>query len=214
MVSNQRNGELGVGRQTLSREVVDRHKRDRVVVAASTLTHEIGPRALTVTLLTKRAKMARNTFYDLFEDRGDALSYAMKTGNAKLGRAVDEGAAGAGEWLLILRLTMDRLLDAVAADPHLAELCLLHSRTIEGDASPYDPELVQAIAKVVRFGRREGAAPGPGPRTEELIAYGVLSVIAERLRRGDLESLRGLGGEFSDLASRPFITRESLRVAD
>lgn len=204
MVSKRRYEELGAGRQKLPREISDRYKRERAVAAVSALVHEVGPGALTVTLLTKRAKMARNTFYELFDDRGDALSYAVRAGNAKLKRAIDEGATGSDDWLPVLRMTMDSLLEAVAADPRLAELCLVHGRVVESVASPFDPELVQTIAGVLRPGRRGGPAPGPGPRTEELIAYGILSVIAERLRRGDVDSLRGLGGELSDLASRPF----------
>jgi hypothetical protein len=39
----------------------------------------------------------------------------------------------------------------------------------------------------------------------QTLAYGVLAVITERLRRDEAESLRGLAGELAVLATMPFL---------
>lgn len=120
-------------------------------------------------------------------------------------RAIDDGAGGIGPWPKRMEAVIGSLLDAVADDPDLSELCLVHGRYGMDAAGPFDPELVQALAGVIRGGRQSGPEPDPGTRAEELVAYGVLAVVAERLRRDEVESLRGLAGELSVLVTMPFL---------
>jgi hypothetical protein len=129
-------------------------------------------------------------------------------GNARLKKAIVDGAAGDG-WQKRVEATLERLLDTVEADPYLAELCLVHASGLEAAATPFDPVLVQTLAAALRPKRNEGPEARPGPRIEELVAVGILSVVAERLRRGEAESLRGLAGELSVLATGPARTDRS-----
>lgn len=157
--------------------------------------------------------MARNTFYGLFDNRDAAIRFALALGNSRLREAIDDGAGGTGPWPRRMEAVIESLLDMVEDDPHLSELCLLHGRCVMDTAGPFDPELVQALAGVIRAGRQDGPDPGPGPRAEELVAYGVLAVIAERLRRDEAESLRELAGELSELAIMPFREIDPLPAA-
>jgi hypothetical protein len=125
-------------------------------------------------------------------------------GNARLKEAVLDGAAGGDPWPRRMETMIARLLDTVEDDPSLAELCLVYGRGAGDLAAPFESGLVQTLAGVIRPGRQNGPEPGPGPHAEELVAYGVLGVIAERLRRDEADSLRGLAGELSELVTMPF----------
>lgn len=153
--------------------------------------------------------MARNTFYELFANRQDAIRFALELGNARLKQAIKEGAASGERWPRRMGAIIESLLDTVVGDPRLAELCLVHGRGFNDAGAPFDPGLVETLAGVIRPARRSSPKPGPGPRTEELIAYGVLSVIAERLRREEAGPSRVLAGELSELAVLPFRSRRA-----
>jgi AcrR family transcriptional regulator len=190
------------GRHELPQELIDRYKRYRAAVAVGEIASEEGLHQLTVSRVTKRAKMSRGTFYELFENREAAIRYALDLANGWLKEAIDKAADSDGPWPRRIEAVLESLLGTVEAHVHLSELCLVHGCGAEGAEAPFDPELVQTLAGVLRPGRRDGPKPGPGPRTEELFAYGILAVAADRLREGEAKSLRGLSRELSALAVR------------
>lgn len=200
-------------RPRLSQDVLDSYKRARIAHAVSLVVHEVGIPGLTVALLVRKAEMARNTFYELFANTAEAVRFATATGNARLRKAIDDGLASGGGWQQRTEAAIERLLDTVEADPELAELCLVHAPGRHAIEAPFDPDLVQTLAGILRPGRREGPKPGPGPHAEEIIAFAILGVIAGRLRRGEASSLRSLAGELSTLAALPFREGGSARDA-
>src|SRR4051794_26295077 len=120
MVSHSQDNGRSIGRLPLPLEVIDGYKRERVAHALSLTVHEVGLPGLTVSLLVKRAAMARKTFYEIFANREDALGFAVAMGNARLKKAIDDGAAGGGRCRRRIEAAIERLLDTVEADPHLA----------------------------------------------------------------------------------------------
>jgi AcrR family transcriptional regulator len=193
--------------------VVDWYKRERVARAAGLVAHEVGLPGVTVSLLVQRAAMARNTFYELFANRDEALLFAIELGTARLRKAIDDGLASRGPWERRTKAAIESLFDAVEDDPMMAELCLVHAPGLRDRAVPLDPDLVQTLAGILRPGRGDGPKPGPGPHTEEIVALGILTVVAERLRRGESSSLRVLAGELFTLALLLFRGVESVHGA-
>ncbi|HET9154041.1 MAG TPA: hypothetical protein VFN85_07995 [Solirubrobacterales bacterium] len=173
--------------------------------ALAAVTCEVGPGRLTVALVTSRGKMARNTFYELFENSDDAFRRTLGFASDKLRAAIDVAVDHEGSWAERIGRVIQALLGAAAEEPDLAALSLLHYGGTPGAKSPFDPVVVDTLAGVLRPGRKEVPALLPGPRTEELIAYAILGVIAERLRRGDPEALAPLATELTELALRPFL---------
>jgi AcrR family transcriptional regulator len=191
-------------RRRLPQEVIDRYKRERVARAAGLVVHEVGLPGVTVSLLIQRAAISRNTFYELFANREKAIIFASQLGNDRLKEAIEGGSGNEGDWRRRIEAAIERLIETVEAGPELAELCLVHAPGTEIAEAPFDPGLVQTLAEVLRPGRKESPGPGPDPRTEELVAFGILSVIAERLRRGEAKGLGGLAGELPVLVTGPF----------
>lgn len=199
-------------RPRLSQEVLDSYKRARIAEAVVLVVHEVGIPGLTVSLLVRKAEMARNTFYELFANSEEAVRFAVEMGNARLKKAIDDGVDSGGGWQRRTEAAIERLLDSVEADPELAELCLVHAPGLRGADAPFDPGVVQTLAGILRPGRKEGPKPGPGPRTEEIIAFSILGIIAGRLRRGEAKSLRGVARELAVLAVLPFREAQSGRA--
>jgi AcrR family transcriptional regulator len=207
MVFKKPKSAVSPGRYQLPKEMVDAFKRERVVHGIGDAARDLDVKRLTVTDITKRAKMARNTFYELFDNREDALRYAVAAGNRRLRDAIDRAADQDGGWEKRTKAALRELLAEVAAAPGLAELCLAQGSSVEQpQAIPFDPALIETLAGILRAGRPERSQPGPGPRLEELLACGILSVIAKRLREGDIGGLPNLATELFELVSLLFPT--------
>jgi AcrR family transcriptional regulator len=197
---------LPEGRPLLSQEFIDERKRERCALAISELVHEVGVGGLTVSLIVKRARIARATFYHLFTDCEEALFYACKLGSRRLREALEAGADEPQEWEESVRSAIAALVSAAQAEPRLAELCLLHARVHANPLKgPYDPELLAALAEIIGRGRTECSRWEPASCNEELLASGIFSIIAERLWRGEAESLGALSSELAALATTPFL---------
>jgi AcrR family transcriptional regulator len=194
MVSkNAKSGNSAPGRPPLLPQAfVDEHKRERCALALSEVVHEVGVGGMTVTLLTKRARMARNTFYTVFENQEGALRYAYELGNRRLREAVEGVDSGAGA----LEEAVEALLAAAEKEPYLIELCLVHGcGHIGPKTGPYDQKLVEVLTTLAasRENSREGAAT-----IDELLALSILSLIASCLRRGEASSLTTLSGPIAE----------------
>lgn len=186
-------------------------KRERVAAAVSRLVHERGIEAATVGRIVAEAGIARSAFYGLFENRDDALRFAVQAGERRLLRAIDESLGREGGWEEGVAATLGALLLAAQGDPLLAEIALVF-RVADGglpSVGPCNPRLVEALAGALGAGRRRAPA-APGPRTEELVALGVLGVVIGRLRRDEADGLSALGPELTQLATRAFAVPSGL----
>lgn len=191
-------------RPMLSQEIIDGFRRERILKDLAEAVSEVGPHRVTVADVTSRGRIARSTFYGQFENIEDALGQAVEFGSARLRGAIDAGADCEGTWDRRTGEVVSALLAAASAEPALAELCLVHACARPDVAGPLEPAVVEALAGVLRARRRSVPGPGPGLRTEELIAYGILAVIAERLRHGGAATLPDLSEELTALAVLPF----------
>lgn len=186
------------GRPLIPQEVVADFKRERCAVALSEVVSEAGMGGLTVNALVKQARMARGTFYDLFGGLQNAARYAAELGCERLREAVEEGARGEGPWEDRLEAAITGLLETARQEPALAELCLVHTRgwMTGEDGRPCESELVEALAGLLD---EPGNDKTRGPLAL-LAAYGVLSIIGQRLRGDDAKALDGLAGELIGIA--------------
>jgi AcrR family transcriptional regulator len=175
----------------------DSYKRQKVAQAAAELVREVGLSGLTVRHIIQRGKMACCTFYELFENRADVLRFAVALGNDKLRAAIEDAASEPGDANARMERVVKALLAAAEADPALTALCLAQGdAALEPTTPTFDPELLAALAKGLQ---PETRFPAPFPCLDELLACGVLSLVAERLNRGQEKSLGLLSPELIEL---------------
>ncbi len=196
-----------MGHSQLPQQFVDDYKRERCALAIGELVHEHGPAALTVDRICKEAKMARATFYDLFEGCDAAFQFACELGVRRLREALETGAHPQLPWRERVGAAIGSLLQAIEADLYLAELCLVHGG---GRGNPtfalLPPELLEALANVIGQARAERPACEPPALTEELMASGIIAVIAGEVWRGNSLLFGDLQEELATLTAMPFMS--------
>lgn len=154
--------------------------------------------------------MSRTTFYALFSSLANCRSFAFCEAYGQLFGNL--GAADAGEpWPARLRTALDRLFAAIAAEPALAELCLVHCFAGAEEARGHDYEAgVRAMTETMRGARTAATSTvgpvhlGPPAVTEELLARGVVSLAALQARRGEPAALVGQREEAIALVAAAF----------
>jgi AcrR family transcriptional regulator len=201
------------GRQPLPQEVRDAFKRERVAMAVAEVSHRVGVGKISVSAITAEAKMARNTFYDLFANRDEAVSYAARLANGKLRSRIEKAAGSGGDWPQRVAAILEAVCETAAAEPHLYELGLAEGCITHDNWTPYDPALVGTLTVALRPGEAAPVLTDISPRTDELVVYGVLSVIAGRLRRREGHALPALASELADLVKLPYLSAGAADLA-
>jgi AcrR family transcriptional regulator len=199
-------------RRALPREFVEAHQRQRVVVAIAELAHEHGGSgALTAAQIIARARMSRNTFYELFGSKDNGVRFAFQASYEFLFEPVRVAGEGSEPWLGRLCGALDALLAGAVAEPLLAELCLIHSLAAltDGEGCAYQTAVV-TMSELIGGGRgaaREelgGTHPTPPSEVEEFLARAIVSLVALRIRQGAVEELPGHRDELVRLVATPF----------
>jgi len=182
-------------------------RRALIARAVAEAAHEVGPHRVTVSMVIARAGIHRQAFYQLFDNVKDALAYSWRASRLGLLAVVARATAEGAGWPERVAAVISALLERAESEPHLVELYLTYDQAALDDRGPFDDTVVSAIAGVLRPGRPGTGHPSPGPPSEELITFGILSVIAERLRRGEAASLTELAPELTLVATLPFTDR-------
>ncbi|HSC20957.1 MAG TPA: TetR/AcrR family transcriptional regulator [Solirubrobacterales bacterium] len=171
---------------------------ERILRATAEVVCELGLQRMTVALIIERAAVSRATFYQHFDNGDDAYRRAVALAGDSLEAAIEAGRRSEGTWEERLRGLLIATLAAVAEEPAFGGLCLLHAYGRPEAWSPYHPILIEPLTAVLRSGREEMGAGWP-PHTEDFIACGILSVLADRLRHAGVPALEGLTDELVEL---------------
>jgi AcrR family transcriptional regulator len=167
------------GRPMLPAEILSRYKRERIVAAIAELASEEGLAKVTATLISQRAKMAKQTFYEQFATRDAALEFSCAETAGRLAAPLREaGVAGGGD-----REPTERAVDALIAEvleqPAYAALALTHSLSLGGGRADRHLEaVVTALAGAIGRGR-----------LGELGARSIVWMVSMLLLRGESERL-------------------------
>jgi AcrR family transcriptional regulator len=202
------------GQQLLPKRYVDEYKRERCAVAIAEVVHAVGPHGLKASLISQKAKIARATFYDIFDGREKAVEWACEFAVGKLlepvRQAIDEGGSAEER----VEGAIGALVAAAAAEPSLAELCLVHATAFfPRRAQRYDQPLVDALAPVLDESRSQ-SDPDSDTSFGELWAYGILSLVGNRLVEGESDSLLSLAPELTEIGLAPARRKAAGTVAE
>lgn len=189
----------------IERRFLMAHRRRRFVVAAAEIAHEFGRAGITTTTICQIAHTARNTFYDTFESVDDCLRCGAAEAYEELFAPV-LAADPDGGWALDVERAVGGFYAAVAAEPLLAELLLIHSLALADGGEAVYERGVAAVERLLAPGRPLAEARGhrPSPLTEELGARAIVSLAARKVRRGASDSLTAEAPEVARLVTAAF----------
>jgi AcrR family transcriptional regulator len=184
------------GRHKLSVDEVRASQRERLLRAMLELVGERGYAATTVPDVVAAARVSRNGFYALFDDKADCfLALCDEIANETLDELF--GLAGEGGWRGALERGMDVYLRSwqdrpLFARAYLVELPSAGERAIAQRDRQFERfrTLFDALAA---WARREDEALEPlNPLATRLLVGGITEVVAEEVRAGRTAELGGL----------------------
>lgn len=179
-------------------------KLDRVPQAVAEAVYEVGPYRLTVDMVLERSGLSRTAFYERFKNSADVFEFSWVRARQNLLEAA-RSSPQQEHWRDDVAALIRALLQRAEAEPYLAGLYLGHAHAVGRGRDTFDSAVVEVLMDVLRPGRVMGT--DPPPRTEQLVAFAILSLITERLRGGEWIGLTGLAGELEVLATLPFLPR-------
>jgi len=182
---------LRPGRHDLPRELVRESQRRRLMTAAAEVLAAEGYAGITVTGVTRQARVSSSTFYKRFDDLWACLLEVYEADAASLCEAVENAPSGSGEEA---SGPIGAGLALLAADPALT--CLLST-----EPPARAPELRQARGRLIERLAGSLRASHPGEREKRQVSA-ALALIASRARAEGASSLPGLAPTLSEILLR------------
>lgn len=194
---------LPPGRHRLPADFVAVYQRQRIVAALIETVKSRGPIAITVTDVVKTAGISRRTFYEHFSDVDECFDFTCDEAFDLFFEPFADAYAAPGPWAERLSAALAALLGALAKEPFLGELCLLHSQARQRDRRTHR-KAVDAVAAALRGARAVTTSVLEPPQLgEELLAGGAVALIAARLAGGQSERLEDLAPRLAGLLRAP-----------
>ncbi len=151
---------------------------------------ERGLEETTVSDVVRRARVSRRTFYDVFEDRGDAFLATFEEGIRQAEARVIPALQAERAWTERVRAGLAALLAFFEEEPEFARLCVVHSLSAGPTVLARRTELLKHITRTIdTHARAMIKGPGPPPMTAEGVIGGVIAIIHDRLLEQDPASL-------------------------
>ena len=148
-------GPLPAGRHGYSREQVAHHQRERLIAGLAAAVAEKGYAAVTLSDIVRHAKVSRRVFYANFESKEQCFLAAFEVVVDHLRELVAEAAAPEPDWPHRAIAATRAALAFLAAEPDLARLCLVESRSAGPAVTARFAAAVGELAPALRQGRAE-----------------------------------------------------------
>lgn len=208
-------GPLPAGRHGFSREQVEHNQRERLIAGLAAAVAEKGYRAVTITDVTKQARVSRRVFYANFEGKEECFLAAFGVVAGHVSELGAEAAAEADDWPGKAIAAARAVLAFFAAESDLARLCLVESQAAGPAVSARFHEAVHGAVPYLEQGRTERSGERELPPTTEESTIGALVMLASRkVAAGEAKSLVDLLPEFAEFILAPYIgAEEASRLA-
>lgn len=195
-----------VGRDRVSRELVESHQRERVLEAATGVFAKRGYPNTTIDHVVAAARIGVGSFYALFDGKEDCFAQAfdrvVERGRARILEAIPAGAAWEEQALCALRA----LLDLIAEEPQAARVALVEVQTAgPGSLAAYE-DLLESLTPVLRKGRALSPAGAELPQSfEDATIAGVAWLLHQRLVAGELGNVEKLLPDLVGILVEPYV---------
>jgi AcrR family transcriptional regulator len=197
-------------RPTVSPELKEAKRRRALVLAGAALVHESGIQEVTVDRICRQAHVAPRTFHEHFQTVDDCLRSGVEAGSEELFAPIRKASERPDAWLLDVERAITGFYAAVAAEPILAELLLVHSFAIprQGSSPDFDTGAA-AMAELLAAGREQGPVQSQAPPlAEDYLARVIFSLAVLKLHAGEAETLPFHGREMAVLVGNAYLGAE------
>jgi AcrR family transcriptional regulator len=193
------------GRHPLPREFIAQHQRARIISALAEEAAEKGYRAVTVADVVRRARIARNTFYENFACKEECFLAASEFAVEEALHRVVEAAGEVESWADRVDVGLAAFLSYVASEPALARMCILEALTAGPAAVERYERAIGAFVPLFRLGRRISPNGKDLPETlEETIVGGIFWILYQRVVTGQVEQIEELRPELVEFSLAPY----------
>jgi AcrR family transcriptional regulator len=210
MADEETLGPLPAGRHGFSREQVAHNQRERLIAALATAVAEKGYRAVTITDITKQARVSRRVFYENFESKEECFLAAFDVVVGHIQKLAGEAAMPIDDWPRQALAAAAAVLRFFAEEPDLAKLCLVESQAAGPAVAARFHETVAAAAPYLEQGRAERPGASELPPTTEDSTLGALVLLASRkVAAGEAEQLEDVLPDFTEFILAPYTGAEA-----
>lgn len=221
-LSSQEKGEPGVsaedyppelarlppGRHGLPREFVIHNQRERLIAGLAEAIAENGYSGTTIAHITRHAAVSRRTFYEHFSSKDECFVAAYDTVMEELRGRVSTAFDAEDDWPHAVKAGIGAMLEFLAAEPHLARLCMVEALVAGPVVVERYDAAIQSFVPYFQTGR-EGRPPEVlarlSPTTEEALVGGMVSLISRRIIAGKAEELEELLPDLVEFTLTPYV---------
>lgn len=202
-------GPLPAGRHGFSREQVAHNQRERLIAGLASAVAEHGYREVTITHITRRARVSRRVFYENFESKEECFLAAFEVVVGHIEELAAQAVAGIPDWPHRAVAASRVVLSFLSFEPDLARLCLVESQGAGPAVSARFHETVHRAVPFLEQGRAERERGRELPPSAEESTIGALVMLASRkVAAGEAERLEDLLPDFAEFILAPYLGAE------
>ncbi len=195
-----------------SRVEVSDIQRSRLMAGTVAAVEELGYAQATVGQITRRARVSRRTFYELFEHRDECLAEVLEQVVDQIEQELRAASLGGLSWRERVRTGLSIVLAFLDREPALARVCVVHALRAGPAVLGRRDEILARLTGVVDEGRLEGTRGGAcTPLTAEGLVGAGFAIVYARLERREPEPLTGLVGELMGMIVLPYLGQAAAR---
>jgi AcrR family transcriptional regulator len=189
------------GRHSLSREEVAGSQRERLQRAMAEVMAEKGYALTSVADVLRRARVSRETFYELYSSKEECFMSVFDAAYAAIANAMASSGSSSSEpaSATTLARVLDEYLGAIAADPVTARVFLIEVYAAGPTAMERRTTLQRGLVDLLAEGL------GANERDRFAVEAGIAAIAAlvtARLAAGDVDGIRALRDPILDLLER------------
>ncbi len=181
-------------------------QRSRLLSAAVGTVEELGYTQATVAHITRRARVSRRTFYELFANREECMAALLESAVGEISEEIARAGLAGLPWRERMRGGLAAILAFLDREPALARVCVVQSARGGQGVLERREEILSRLAAAVDEGRSESARGGEcSSLTAEGLVGAGCSIVYSRLLRGESPALTGLLGELMGMIVLPYL---------
>jgi AcrR family transcriptional regulator len=199
---------LPPGRHGLPREFVVHNQHERLIAGLAEAVAEKGFAATTIADITRHAAVSRRTFYEHFSSKDECFVKAYDTVMEQLRERVSEAYQGEEDWPHSIKAGIAAMLSFLAAEPHLARLCMVEALVAGPVVVERYDAAIQSLVPYFREGRKgrpREVLDRLSPATEEALVGGMVSLVSRRIFAGRTDDLEDLLPDLVEFALTPYL---------